>query len=423
MRTPLLLGQTGWVCPPPPPPRKHAGRWEVDIKLTRAIGDLGQPGYSALADAYTESYYMTDCGGYSEFKMSRGREMEPRLWGVYSLVEPSRGERILDVGCGRGELAFALAAAGAQVEGVDYSEDAIAVAKKTFGGKCGNLRYTHADIFKMEHLDSFDKIVMADVVEHIEQEVLEKIFEKIAGSLNPNGCLIIHTAPNRDYYEITYPEIREQARRLGCWKPRNPRSYYEQLMHINEQTPAGLEKTLRKYFRQVRVWTGSVREMDAEKTAEESRRDMEIFAVACQEASLLEGSIRKFTARPEWDSCRVELEAADITVPAGEGGYTTAVTVRNLGSESFSFRRKYPINLAYHILDQEGDMLLFDGERTFIYDEITPGMEREMQMRLRLPPGLDPSKEYICRLTLVAEGCFWFDREGGNKADVRLRFQ
>ena len=44
-------------------------------------------------------------------------------------------------------------------------------------------------------------------------------------------------------------------------------------------------------------------------------------------------------------------------------------------------------------------------------------------MRLRIPPGLDPGEGYICRLTLVAERCFWFDQEGGNKTDVRLRLE
>jgi len=406
-----------------PPPRKQGGQWRTYIKLRRVIGGLGQSSYSVLADAYTESYYMTDCGGYDDFRSSHGMEMTPRLRDVYGLVEPARGERILDVGCGRGELTFALAAAGAYVEGVDYSEDAVAIARKTFDGKRENLRYTRADIFKMDHLDAYDKIVMADVVEHIEQEVLEKIFERISACLHKSGCLIIHTAPNRDYYEITYPQIREQAGRLGCWKPRNPRSYYEQLMHINEQTPEGLEKTLRKYFRCVRVWTGGAWEMDVEKTADERRMDIEIYAIACQDSGLLEERMRKFAKKPEWAGCRVQIEAADITAPAGEGERTVAVTLTNLGGEGISSRKKYPINLAYHILDQEGNMILFDGERTPVCDEIKPGRKREMQMRLRIPPDLHPGEGYICRITLVAEGCFWFDQEGGNKLDVPLRLQ
>ncbi len=400
----------------------HNGQNRIYIKLNREIGNLSKGGYSELANTYTESYYMTDCGGYDDFKNSHGMEMTARLREVYSLTAPSRGDRILDIGCGRGELSFALAAAGAQVEGVDYSKDAIAIAKRTFEGKCETLRYTCADIFEMKNLGTFDKIIMADVVEHIEQEVLEKIFQKISQSLRKDGCLIIHTAPNRDYYEITYPELRQQARRLGVWKPRNPRSYYEQLMHINEQTPVELKSALSKYFRHVRVWTGGVRGIDEVKTQDESRLDMDIFAIACQDNGPLEAQLSSFIRRPEWDGCRVSIEAADIEISAGEREKMIGVTLLNEGTESLCSQRKYPINLSYHILDRSGDTLLFDGERTPIWEEIGPGVKRTMRLRLILPGELARRKDCVCRITLVAEGCFWFDREGGNKKDVVIHF-
>lgn len=396
---------------------------KIYIKLNRTLGKSNEVGYAALADAYTESYYMTDCGGYYDFKKSQGMDITARLKNIYSLVDPTRRERILDIGCGRGELTFALARAGAEVEGVDYSKDAIAIAQKTFEGKCEGLRYTYADILEMDNLASFDKIVMADVVEHIEPEFLEKIFEKIAVSLNRTGCLIIHTAPNKNYYEITYPQIREQAARLGCWKPREPRSYYEQLMHINEQTPEKLEDTLKKYFRYVHIWTGSFLEMDNRKSPDESCKDIDIFAIACQDNDQIERRLSKFTKRPELDECLVQLESTDIVLQRGENSCIVPVTLKNLGSEVISSQRKYPINLAYHIFNYEGKVILFDGERTPVFDEIQPGMEQKIEMQLRLPLDLDPSEKYICRITLVAENCFWFDQDGGNKTDVSLSMQ
>lgn len=406
-----------------PPPRGCEGIWRIYIKLERTVDSLDGSGYEALADAYTESYYLTDCGGYDDFRKSHGMEITPRLKNIYSLVDPRQGERILDIGCGRGELAFAFAAAGAEVEGVDYSKDAIAIARRTFGDKCKGLRYIYADILKMDRLDSFDKIVMADVVEHIEQELLEKIFEKISLSLNSSGCLIIHTAPNKDYYEITYPKIREQAARLGYWKPRNPRSYYEQLMHINEQTPVGLKKALQKYFQYVRVWTGWFEEIDSEKMPEESCKDMEIFAIASQESGQIERRIKKYTKKPELAGYQVQIKLGDITMPKGETNCIVPVTMKNLGSETISSMRKYPINLAYHILDHKGKMVVWDGERTPIIDEIQPGTQRDMRMQIKIPVDLVPNETYICRITLVAEGCFWFDQEGGNKTDVFLRIK
>lgn len=126
---------------------------------------------------------------------------------------------------------------------------------------------------------------------------------------------------------------------------------------------------------------------------------------------------------PELSKCRIEIEAADIVMPAGENG-KIPVTVKNLGSETILSGRKYPINLAYHILDRDrGEVVVFDGERTPIYDEIGPGAQRDMKMQISIPFNLAPNKAYICRITLVAEGCFWFDDEGGNKTDVSLCVQ
>jgi len=397
--------------------------WKFYIKLKSTINAPQGRQYSVLADTYTESYYLNDCGGYDDFKVSNGIEITPRLKNVYNLIDPQIGERILDVGCGRGELTFAIAMSGAQAEGIDYSREAIALAKRTFDGKSENLKYTFADIFTMENLGSFDKIVMADVVEHIEQDVLEKIFEKIAKSLNKNGKLIIHTAPNKDYYELFYPKIRDQARSLGCWKPKNPRSYYEQLMHINEQTPNVLEQALGRYFQYVKVWTGCGADIDTEKTPEEKNKDIEIFAIASQERDVLEKTIERFTKEPELKKCHIKVEAEDINVPYGQKEILVPVTLINLGSEVISSCKKHPVNLAYHILDDNGNMFVFDGVRTPIYDFIGSGQEKCLQMNLQIPNSLDRSKSYIIVITLVAEGLFWLDSQKENLKTVELKFQ
>ena len=49
---------------------------------------------------------------------------------VVELLQPRPGERILDLGCGEGQLTEALVAAGCQVVGVDSSAEQIAAARK-----------------------------------------------------------------------------------------------------------------------------------------------------------------------------------------------------------------------------------------------------------------------------------------------------
>ncbi len=104
------------------------------IKLKNKRKSVDDAGYSELETSYSEDYYLNDCGGFDDFKKSNGKVIDQRLQDVFYLVNPSKDEKILDIGCGRGELTYALAATGADVIGVDYSEAAIKIAQKTYRG-------------------------------------------------------------------------------------------------------------------------------------------------------------------------------------------------------------------------------------------------------------------------------------------------
>jgi trans-aconitate methyltransferase len=52
--------------------------------------------------------------------------------GLVELLAPKAGERILDLGCGTGALTAEIAGRGAQILGVDQSEEMIAQARKKF---------------------------------------------------------------------------------------------------------------------------------------------------------------------------------------------------------------------------------------------------------------------------------------------------
>lgn len=69
-------------------------------------------------DAWNAALYRT----HAAFVPALGRE-------VVELLAPAPGERILDLGCGDGTLTEALIAAGADVVGIDASEDMVAAAR------------------------------------------------------------------------------------------------------------------------------------------------------------------------------------------------------------------------------------------------------------------------------------------------------
>lgn len=81
----------------------------------------------------------------------------------------SKGDRVLDLGCGRGRIASGVAPLCAEVVAVDY--DAAAVARAAQASRLPNIRWMHADIGREPHSavigGSFDWIVCSHVLEHL----------------------------------------------------------------------------------------------------------------------------------------------------------------------------------------------------------------------------------------------------------------
>ena len=83
---------------------------------------------------------------------------------VVELANMKAGDRALDVCCGTGDLAFALAARGAEVVGLDFSEPMLAVAKsrvQSLKSKVCRLQFLHGDALRMPFPEaSFDLVTV-----------------------------------------------------------------------------------------------------------------------------------------------------------------------------------------------------------------------------------------------------------------------
>ncbi|KAF9968462.1 Hexaprenyldihydroxybenzoate methyltransferase, mitochondrial [Mortierella alpina] len=112
---------------------------------------------------------------------------------------PLQGLRILDVGCGGGLLAEALARLGAQVTGLDASIENIQMARihskkdpLLNGGAPGSLEYRHQTAEQLvEQGQQFDVVCSLEVIEHVDNPAG---FLRVLGELvKPNGDLILST--------------------------------------------------------------------------------------------------------------------------------------------------------------------------------------------------------------------------------------
>ncbi len=95
--------------------------------------------------------------------------------------------RVLDVGCGGGILAEALAKAGASATGIDLSQDSIRVAKRHADSQGLQIEYQCVEVgeFTRLHEGFYDIVTCMEMLEHVPYP--EKIVTACAQALKPGG--------------------------------------------------------------------------------------------------------------------------------------------------------------------------------------------------------------------------------------------
>lgn len=100
---------------------------------------------------------------------------------ILRLIE---GKDVLDVGCGAGRLSKALSDKGYSVTAVDCDEKAVEITKRK------GIKVFKADFVVWEPPGKFDCVVLADVLEHIEDD--KSTLRKIHNMLNPQGSIVLN---------------------------------------------------------------------------------------------------------------------------------------------------------------------------------------------------------------------------------------
>ena len=116
-----------------------------------------------------------------------------RLEWIHSL-SPLQGQRVLDVGCGGGILADAMARKGAQVTGIDLATKALRVAQlHAFEAQTPDIEYREISVesLALEQPGSFDTVTCMEMLEHVPDP--DSVVRACAALVKPGGWVFFST--------------------------------------------------------------------------------------------------------------------------------------------------------------------------------------------------------------------------------------
>jgi hypothetical protein len=116
------------------------------------------------------------------------------------------------------------------------------------------------------------------------------------------------------------------------------------------------------------------------------------------DVNLLKFSQEKFSQEIEVHKLMSVFHVGEIT--------TLPVTVKNTSNFVWQNQGNNPVNLSYQWLDSDGNIVVFDGERTPLPENIPPQQAVRINATIRSPevPG-----NYMLSLSMVKEGVIWFN--------------
>jgi len=153
-----------------------------------------------------KEFYNATAGEWAE-KWYADETMLPLLRKFVALLQGR--PRVLDAGCGAGYESMRLAGLGADVVGVDISEESIAIAR----ARNADCRFELMDCRRLDRaLGKFDGVASIALIVHIEEGELPLIFEGFKEVVRSAGFLFVAFVEGDGFSkEKSYVEINGEA--------------------------------------------------------------------------------------------------------------------------------------------------------------------------------------------------------------------
>jgi 2-polyprenyl-3-methyl-5-hydroxy-6-metoxy-1,4-benzoquinol methylase len=230
---------------------------------------LKQRGKISSADVsmlYDEAYAAA-IESQAAVKTTAGFDINYYMLFAYNFIvqNASEGASVLDIGCGKGRLCFALSAHGLSVTGTDFDTAAIASAGERAAALESGNKPDFISLAADQINGNFDFIILSDVAEHLSPTELEALFRECIRLLKPGGCIVLHTPNGRLHFRSSKRcrifdlfHLWKHLRKLNAGESARmnylEEAYYDQV-HINIMTPVELRNLLNNAgFKNIRTF-------------------------------------------------------------------------------------------------------------------------------------------------------------------------
>ncbi|MCL2383718.1 MAG: class I SAM-dependent methyltransferase [Oscillospiraceae bacterium] len=183
-------------------------------------------------DNYSEGYddwYQTALGAFVD---------KVETDAAFSLLNPSKGQKVLDIGCGTGNFSFKLAELGCDVTGIDISDKMLEYAEEKMKANL-DICFKNMDVYNMDFEDNtFDSIISMATFEFIENE--QEAYKNMLRVLKPNGTIVIGTIQKGGEWQKLYSSdvFKGSAYSFATFKSK------EELISLDKDNFISLEECL-----------------------------------------------------------------------------------------------------------------------------------------------------------------------------------
>jgi len=204
---------------------------KIPTDLLTSLSGIKAPFFLKIARLYFRVFGYPDIAGNGRFAH------------VIKMLEPKRGEGILDIGCGNGIYANSFSFHfGAKVIGIDIDKKRIKIANEIANSLENKAEFICRDAEKLNFpRQSFDKIICLEVIEHISND--RSLINKLSSFLKKGGIFVISTVKKE-----RLSEKRELEKFKNAKKGKHVRSGYEFAEFKEMLNGAGFQILERKLY-------------------------------------------------------------------------------------------------------------------------------------------------------------------------------